>query len=141
MRLLRFRLMSVYQEKCCDRDVCLDLKVCQKMTCNTCTQRCFGGTRLLARGYRGRCSLWSGRERCSSKTGSKAARSAFSVDTCLIYPHVHCLNKIIVSQGIVLSHFYYETTDLLVIDCPSMCLLFYFRPFQPCTYNINVLGT
>lgn len=27
--------MIVFQEKCCDRDVCLDLVVCPKMTCNT----------------------------------------------------------------------------------------------------------
>lgn len=103
MRLaLRFRLMSVYQEKCCDRDVCLDLKVCQKMTCNTRVRK----TVLGARDYRQEIikvvvACGQGEKGVLLKLDRRllGARSLSFVDTCLIYPHVHCL-KIIVSQGI-----------------------------------------
>lgn len=43
--VLCFRLMSVYREKCGDRDACLDLKVCQKMTCNTRVRKTLLGAR------------------------------------------------------------------------------------------------
>jgi hypothetical protein len=48
--VLRFRLMSVYREKYYDRDVCLDLKVCQKMTCNTRVRKTVLGERDYQQG-------------------------------------------------------------------------------------------
>lgn len=43
--------MPVYREKCCDRDACLDLKVCPKMTCNR-FRRQRGWHEVVSRGMR-----------------------------------------------------------------------------------------
>ena len=78
----RFRLMSVYREMYCDRDVCLDLKVCQKMTCNTGMRKMFYGHAIITRGLSSSLQRVVREREVFAKTGSRA-RLPF-IDTCLV---------------------------------------------------------